>query len=270
MSGEFLQVNTALVAELKARGLWTPQVREAIKRAEGSVQGIAALPAEIRRLFRTAWELPQRALIDLAAARGAVHRPEPVAQPVPGRADHRQAVLDVPARLEGGPEDHLLPALAPGHPDPAGHRRGRRPAARGDRGTTRPSPAPWRTPRPARPASDRDRRRPRRPTHLLLDPGMDLTLRPMRYPTSTTGSATRSRTPGPSRRWTCTPTWPTWPGCRRPSGTWSPGWSRSSPPATRSSPTTWCSTSTSTSTPPRGGCTCPGSCSRRPCTCSST
>jgi ribonucleoside-diphosphate reductase alpha chain len=70
LSGEFLQVNTALVAELKARGLWTPQVREAIKRADGSVQQLAELPEDVRLLFRTAWELPQRALIDLAAARG--------------------------------------------------------------------------------------------------------------------------------------------------------------------------------------------------------
>ncbi|PSK68007.1 Vitamin B12-dependent ribonucleoside-diphosphate reductase [Micromonospora sp. MH33] len=69
MSGEFLQINTYLVRELKARGLWTPAVREQIKRAEGSVQGIGELPADVRELFRTAWELPQRALIDLAAAR---------------------------------------------------------------------------------------------------------------------------------------------------------------------------------------------------------
>ena len=69
MSGEFLQVNAALVAELKERGLWTAQIREEIKRADGSVQGLTGLPAETRRLFRTAWELPQRALIDLAAAR---------------------------------------------------------------------------------------------------------------------------------------------------------------------------------------------------------
>ncbi|MGF1653479.1 MAG: ribonucleoside-diphosphate reductase subunit alpha [Actinomycetales bacterium] len=69
LSGEFLQVNTALVAELKARGLWTDRVRDEIKRADGSVQGITAMPTEVRELFRTAWELPQRALIDLAAAR---------------------------------------------------------------------------------------------------------------------------------------------------------------------------------------------------------
>lgn len=69
LSGEFLQVNSALVRELKARGLWTPEVREEIKRAEGSVQGVTALPEDVRRRFRTAWELPQRALIDLAAAR---------------------------------------------------------------------------------------------------------------------------------------------------------------------------------------------------------
>jgi ribonucleoside-diphosphate reductase alpha chain len=69
LSGEFLQVNAALVRELKTHGLWTAEVRDAIKRADGSVQGIAALPADVRELFRTAWELPQRALIDLAAAR---------------------------------------------------------------------------------------------------------------------------------------------------------------------------------------------------------
>ncbi|WIM96980.1 ribonucleoside-diphosphate reductase subunit alpha [Actinoplanes oblitus] len=69
MSGEFLQINTYLVRELKSRGLWNAGVREQIKRAEGSVQEIAALPADVREIFRTAWELPQRALIDLAAAR---------------------------------------------------------------------------------------------------------------------------------------------------------------------------------------------------------
>jgi len=69
MSGEFLQVNTALVTELKAHGLWTPQVRDQIKRADGSVQQLSELPEQTRQLFRTTWELPQRALIDLAAAR---------------------------------------------------------------------------------------------------------------------------------------------------------------------------------------------------------
>jgi ribonucleoside-diphosphate reductase alpha chain len=69
MSGEFLQINNALVAELKAHGRWTPAVREQIKRADGSVQDISDLPDQTRLLFRTAWELPQRALIDLAAAR---------------------------------------------------------------------------------------------------------------------------------------------------------------------------------------------------------
>jgi ribonucleoside-diphosphate reductase alpha chain len=71
MSGEFLQVNAALVRDLKAHGLWNAQIRDAVKRAEGSVQGITELPADIRELFRTAWELPQRALIDMAAARAA-------------------------------------------------------------------------------------------------------------------------------------------------------------------------------------------------------
>ena len=56
--------------ELKELGLWMPEIREAIKRAEGSVQSIPVLPDEIKALYRTAWELPQRALIDLAVARG--------------------------------------------------------------------------------------------------------------------------------------------------------------------------------------------------------
>ncbi len=69
LSGEFLQVNAALARELRARGLWTAEVRDQIKRQEGSVQGITAIPEDVRLLFRTAWELPQKALVDLAAAR---------------------------------------------------------------------------------------------------------------------------------------------------------------------------------------------------------
>ncbi|WP_026423500.1 ribonucleoside-diphosphate reductase subunit alpha [Actinokineospora inagensis] len=70
LSGEFLQINSYLVRELKSRGLWTDDTRARLKRDEGSVQGITELPDDVRSLFRTAWELPQRALIDLAAARG--------------------------------------------------------------------------------------------------------------------------------------------------------------------------------------------------------
>ncbi len=71
LSGEFLQVNKYLVAELKARGLWNERVRNEIKLSEGSVQDIAAIPEDIRRIYRTAWELPMKALIDMAAGRGA-------------------------------------------------------------------------------------------------------------------------------------------------------------------------------------------------------
>ncbi|GAA3438570.1 ribonucleoside-diphosphate reductase subunit alpha [Kutzneria kofuensis] len=70
LSGEFLQVNTYLVAELKKHGLWTAPTRAQLKRDDGSAQGLTGLPAASRSLFRTAWELPQRSLIDLAAARG--------------------------------------------------------------------------------------------------------------------------------------------------------------------------------------------------------
>ncbi|MGA7438817.1 MAG: ribonucleoside-diphosphate reductase subunit alpha [Luteibacter sp.] len=71
LSGDFLVVNRYLVDELKTLGLWTAEVRDQIKLAEGSVQGIGAIPTELRAIYRTVWELPQKALIDLAAARGA-------------------------------------------------------------------------------------------------------------------------------------------------------------------------------------------------------
>ncbi|MEV4892455.1 ribonucleoside-diphosphate reductase subunit alpha [Nonomuraea sp. NPDC055795] len=69
LSGEFLQVNRYLVRDLQERGLWTQDMRDAIKRADGSVQDIPGIPDELKVLYRTAWELPQKALIDLAAAR---------------------------------------------------------------------------------------------------------------------------------------------------------------------------------------------------------
>jgi ribonucleoside-diphosphate reductase alpha chain len=69
LSGEFLQVNTYLVQELKQLGRWTATTRDQLKKADGSVQQLD-VPADVKELFRTAWELPQRALIDLAAARG--------------------------------------------------------------------------------------------------------------------------------------------------------------------------------------------------------
>ena len=70
LSGEFLQINNYLVEDLKERGLWTEEVRNQIKVNEGSIQGIEEIPQEMRDLYRTAWELPQKALIDMAAARG--------------------------------------------------------------------------------------------------------------------------------------------------------------------------------------------------------
>jgi ribonucleoside-diphosphate reductase alpha chain len=71
LSGDFLQVNRYLVEELKQLGLWNDEMRNAIKVADGSVQDLRQLPQELRSIYRTAWELPMRALIDVAADRGA-------------------------------------------------------------------------------------------------------------------------------------------------------------------------------------------------------
>jgi ribonucleoside-diphosphate reductase alpha chain len=70
LSGDFLQINRYLVAELKRHQLWDEEMRESIKRQNGSIQGIERIPAAVRELYRTAWELSMRTLVDLAAARG--------------------------------------------------------------------------------------------------------------------------------------------------------------------------------------------------------
>jgi ribonucleoside-diphosphate reductase alpha chain len=71
LSGDFIQLNRYLAADLKQLGLWTEETRNRLKLAEGSVQGIAAIPAELREVYRTVWEIPMRSLIDMAADRGA-------------------------------------------------------------------------------------------------------------------------------------------------------------------------------------------------------
>jgi len=71
LSGDFIQINKYLVEELKAIGLWTDEVRNKIKLAEGSVQEIAEIADDLKAIYRTAWEIPMRSLIDMAADRGA-------------------------------------------------------------------------------------------------------------------------------------------------------------------------------------------------------
>ena len=71
LSGDFLQINRYLVAELKNLSLWNEEMRNRLKLADGSIQSIGEIPEEIRAVYRTAWEIPMRSLIDMAADRGA-------------------------------------------------------------------------------------------------------------------------------------------------------------------------------------------------------
>jgi ribonucleotide reductase alpha subunit len=69
LAGEFVVINKYLVDDLVARNLWTADVRAQIIANNGSVQSIAELPSELRDLYRTAWEIPMKTLITLAADR---------------------------------------------------------------------------------------------------------------------------------------------------------------------------------------------------------
>lgn len=70
LAGEFVVVCRPLVEDLEALGLWNKEMKDRIIAADGSVQGIPEIPEKIRALYKTAFELPQKVLIDMAADRG--------------------------------------------------------------------------------------------------------------------------------------------------------------------------------------------------------
>jgi ribonucleoside-diphosphate reductase alpha subunit len=71
LSGEHIVVNKHLMRDLVRLGLWNDEMREAIMAANGSIQGIEDIPADIRALYKTAYEISQKVIIDMAADRGA-------------------------------------------------------------------------------------------------------------------------------------------------------------------------------------------------------
>jgi len=71
LSGEFMQINRYLVRELQDRGLWNEAMANRVKMAEGSIQNVEGITDDLKDVYRTAWEIPMRSLIDMAAERGA-------------------------------------------------------------------------------------------------------------------------------------------------------------------------------------------------------
>lgn len=71
LAGEFIIVNKYLMKDLMALGLWSEEMKQQIVARNGSVQGLPEVPEDIQARYKTAWELKQKTLIDMAAARGA-------------------------------------------------------------------------------------------------------------------------------------------------------------------------------------------------------
>jgi ribonucleoside-diphosphate reductase alpha chain len=69
LAGDFMVINKYLVEDLSKLGLWTTDVRTQIIADNGSVQNITEIPAHIRDLYKTAWEIPQKTLINMARDR---------------------------------------------------------------------------------------------------------------------------------------------------------------------------------------------------------
>lgn len=71
LAGEHIVVNKHLMRDLVRLGLWNEEMREAVMAANGSVQGIEAIPKEVRNIYKTAYEISQKVILDMAADRGA-------------------------------------------------------------------------------------------------------------------------------------------------------------------------------------------------------
>ena len=71
LSGEFIIVNKHLLKDLVREGLWNKDMRQKIMAANGSIQNINEIPQHLKELYKTAWEISQKAIIDQAADRGA-------------------------------------------------------------------------------------------------------------------------------------------------------------------------------------------------------
>jgi ribonucleoside-diphosphate reductase alpha chain len=71
LSGEYIVVNKHLLNDLIRLNLWDEEMKEALIASNGSVQNINGLPAELKELYKTVWELSQKVIIDMAADRGA-------------------------------------------------------------------------------------------------------------------------------------------------------------------------------------------------------
>uniref|UniRef100_A0A6C0KTI0 ribonucleoside-diphosphate reductase n=1 Tax=viral metagenome TaxID=1070528 RepID=A0A6C0KTI0_9ZZZZ len=71
LAGEFIVINRYLMKDLEKLGLWNEMMKQQIIARNGSVQGIDQIPESIQKLYKTSWEIKQKVLIDMAAARGA-------------------------------------------------------------------------------------------------------------------------------------------------------------------------------------------------------
>ena len=70
LAGEFIVINKHLVRDLQQLGLWSKEIKDQIIRDGGSVQGLN-IPGHVKDVYKTAWEMSQKAILDMAADRGA-------------------------------------------------------------------------------------------------------------------------------------------------------------------------------------------------------
>jgi len=250
------------------------QSQDEIKRGDGSVQ---ASPRS--RTPTRGEDVPRRVELPPRATHRHGRRPRPfidqshVTQPLPASRLSGSSHRCTCTHGEAGLKHHVLPRSRTGTQDSPGHRRrGHAGASRG-RGQRRCRLLEEK-PRDVRSCQGPLQHHGRRGSGArayLMDSGMDLSLRPMRYPAflPPVPGMPQEQVDG-TRRWTCTPTWRSFEANAGGAEPRFPAGRIFSPLATRSCPQSRAEPCTSKVNSPEAGLPVPASCSRKPCTCSST
>ena len=114
LSGEFVIVNKHLLKDLVQLGIWNNDMKNKIILANGSVQDIEEIPADIKEMYKTVWEIKQRHLIDMAADRGAFICQSQSLNLFVDKTDNVETDIDAFLRMEKRIENRHVLSAQPG------------------------------------------------------------------------------------------------------------------------------------------------------------
>merc|ERR1711973_166668 len=105
LAGEFVCINSHLLRDLIKLGIWTPLLKDKLIAANGSVQMMAEVPADLKAIYKTVWEISQKNVDQYGGGSGSVYRPIDVVQHSYDRSECGQTDVNALLWLEKGTED---------------------------------------------------------------------------------------------------------------------------------------------------------------------